>query len=121
MSRLLLGLGILGSALVAFVGATRDPEERLAVAALIGAAAVATGSLAALALLRLPTPGPARGRGTRNATARALRRGTWIGAAVGFLAVLRAVDGLTLVTGGFVVAAFVVAEFVLTSRSPTSR
>ncbi len=121
MSRLLLALGTLGIAISAFIVSTRDPAERVAVTVVIVSISLALGALAALALLRLGAARPACGRAARPPTARALRRGAWIGAAVGLLGALRAVDGLTVVTGGFVVAAFVVAELVLSSRAATSR
>lgn len=46
----------------------------------------------------------------------AVRRGVEIGALVAALGLLRAVDGLTVITGGFVVAGFVLAELVLSAR-----
>jgi hypothetical protein len=45
--------------------------------------------------------------------ARALRRGLGLGAVVAALGLLRAVDGLSVLTGGFVVAGFLLAEAVL--------
>jgi hypothetical protein len=47
----------------------------------------------------------------------AVRRGVEIGVLVAALGLLRAVDGLTLITGGFVVAGFVLAELVLSASS----
>jgi hypothetical protein len=46
-----------------------------------------------------------------------------VGALVAALGLLRAVDGLSLITGGFVVAGFVLAELVLTrgASSTTAR
>jgi hypothetical protein len=49
-----------------------------------------------------------------------VRRGIEVGALLAALGLLRAIDGLSLITGGFVVAGFVLAEFVLTAR-PTAR
>ena len=50
----------------------------------------------------------------------AMRRGFEIGSLVAALGLLRAVDGLTIITGGFVVAGFALAELVLFAR-PTVR
>jgi hypothetical protein len=49
-----------------------------------------------------------------------VRRGVEVGALVAALGLLRAVDGLSLITGGFVVAGFVLAELILTAR-PAAR
>jgi hypothetical protein len=51
----------------------------------------------------------------------AVRRGVEIGFLVAALGLLRAVDGLTLITGGFVVAGFVLAELVLSMSSSATR
>jgi hypothetical protein len=48
-----------------------------------------------------------------------IRRGLELGALVAALGLLRAIDGLTLITGGFVVGGFVLAEIVL-SRGASS-
>lgn len=68
-------------------------------------------SLAAL-LLSLPTGDGRR----RRAVAPALRRGIEVTAIVGLLLLLRVVDGLTVITGGFIVLGFMVAEFILSAR-----
>jgi hypothetical protein len=65
-----------------------------------------------------PTARPRRRRPNR---ARAVRRGVEVGALVAALGLLRAVDGLSLVTGGFVVAGFVLAELVLSASSTAAR
>lgn len=46
----------------------------------------------------------------------ALRRGIEVTAIVGLLLLLRVVDGLTLITGGFIVLGFIVAEVILAAR-----
>lgn len=46
----------------------------------------------------------------------ALRRGIEVTAIVGLLLLLRIVDGLTAITGGFIVLGFVVAELILSAR-----
>lgn len=55
-------------------------------------------------------------RRSRRAAAPALRRGIEVTAVVGLLMLLRVVDGLTAITGGFVVMGFVVAEAILSAR-----
>src|SRR5437667_315679 len=52
---------------------------------------------------------------------RAVRRGLEIGALLAALGLLRAIDGLTVITGGFVVAGFALAELVLSASSTTAR
>jgi hypothetical protein len=44
-----------------------------------------------------------------------------VGVLIAALGLLRAVDGLTVVTGGFVVAGFVLAELVLSVSSTAVR
>jgi hypothetical protein len=46
----------------------------------------------------------------------ALRRGIEVTAVVGLLLLLRVVDGLTVITGGFIVLGFVVAEVIVSAR-----
>ncbi len=46
----------------------------------------------------------------------ALRRGSEVSAMIALLLVLRVVDGLTLLTGGFIVLGFVAAEVILATR-----
>jgi len=62
----------------------------------------------------------ARPRRREPRRGRALRRGVSAGALVAALGLLRAVDGLTLVTGGFVIAGFALAELVLLTRPSAS-
>ena len=96
-----------------------DPDVPLAVGIVIAAVAVCAGAVAAALLMSLP---PAdRGR-RRRAAALALRRGIEVTAIVGLLLLLRVVDGLTVITGGFIVLAFLVAEVILSARPrPSSR
>jgi hypothetical protein len=90
-----------------------DPDVPLAVGLVIAAVAVCSGALAAALLLSLPSPG--RGR-RQPAAAPALRRGIEVTTIVGLLLLLRVVDGLTLITGGFIVLGFFVAELILSAR-----
>jgi hypothetical protein len=101
---------------------TRDPSEPLSVAAVVGAAAVAMACVVALVGVALEERDAtvARPRGRHPHRAPALRRGVEVGALLAALGLLRAIDGLSLITGGFVVAGFVLAELVLTAR-PTAR
>ena len=115
-------LALASLAVVAVVVLTRDPSEALAVGALIAGSSVFVASATALVSLALEERWAvrvrSRGQGPRRR--RALRRGLSVGALVAALALLRAVDGLTILTGGFVVAGFAVAELVLNAR-PTVR
>ncbi|MDP9276386.1 MAG: hypothetical protein M3O99_12435 [Chloroflexota bacterium] len=101
---------------------TRDPTEPLAVAAVVGSAAVAIACGVALVGVAVEQRDAAlvRPRRRRPQTARAVRRGVEVGALVAALGLLRAIDGLSLITGGFVVAGFVLAELVLSAR-PVAR
>jgi hypothetical protein len=90
-----------------------DPDLPLAVGLVIAAVAVCAGALSAALLLAVPAA--ARGRG-RRALAPALRRGIEVTAIVGLLLLLRVVDGLTVITGGFIVLGFLVAEVILSAR-----
>jgi heme O synthase-like polyprenyltransferase len=97
---------------------TRDPGEPLAVAAVVvgSAIAVACGvSLVGVAVEERDAA-LARPRRRRPQSARAVRRGIEAGTLLAALGLLRAVDGLSLITGGFVVAGFVLAELVLSAR-----
>jgi len=96
-----------------------DPEVPLAVGLVIAAVAVGSGAISALLLLSAPA---AEGRRRQRASAPALRRGIEVTAVVGLLLLLRVVDGLTVITGGFVVLGFLVAELILSARpTPSSR
>jgi hypothetical protein len=90
-----------------------EPDSALAVGLVIAAIAVCCGSTVAVLHVSLPLGEPRR---SRRVTAPALRRGTLVTAVVGLLLLLRVVDGLTLITGGFVVLGFVVAEVILSTR-----
>ena len=90
-----------------------DPDVPLAVGLVIAAIAVSSGATMAALLLSLPA---GEGRRSRRAVAPALRRGIEVTAIVGLLLLLRVVDGLTVITGGFIVLGFMVAEFILSSR-----
>ena len=104
-------------AAVALVVLTRDPTEPLAVAAVIAGSAIAAACTVALLGIAVEGPRPRRRRPRQGV---ALRRGLEIGAVVAALGLLRAADGLTLITGGFVVAGFVLAEVVMSAR-PAAR
>jgi len=101
---------------------TRDPSEPLAVAAVVGGSAIAMACAVALVGVAVEERDAALARPRRRQPlrARAVRRGIEVGALVAALGLLRAVDGLSLITGGFVVAGFVLAELVLTAR-PAAR
>jgi len=96
-----------------------DPDAALAVGIVIAAVAVCAGAVTAALLLSVA----ASDRGhRRRAAAPALRRGIEVTAVVGLLLLLRVVDGLTVITGGFIVLGFVVAEVILSARPrPSSR
>ncbi|TME69266.1 MAG: hypothetical protein E6I48_15970 [Chloroflexi bacterium] len=95
---------------------TIDPDVPLAVGFVIAAVAVCSGALAAALLLSVPEAG--RGR-QKRAVAPALRRGAELTAIIALLLLLRVVDGLTPITGGFIVLGFFVAEVILSAR-PTA-
>jgi hypothetical protein len=101
---------------------TRDPTEPLAVAWVVGGSAIAIACAVALVgvVIEERDAALARPRRRRAQLSRAVRRGIEAGALVAALGLLRAVDGLSLITGGFVVAGFVLAELVLTAR-PAAR
>jgi hypothetical protein len=110
--------GVAGVASVALAAGTRDPTDPIAVIAVIAGASLAIGAAAALVGLWLEERWAPLGRRRmlRTQWIRALRRGVEIGAVVAALASLRAIDGLTLITGGFVVAGLALAEIVLAAR-----
>jgi len=83
------------------------------VGVVIAAIAVCSGATGAALLLSLPATD---GRRSRRAVAPALRRGIEVTAIVGLLLLLRVVDGLTVITGGFIVLGFIVAEVILSAR-----
>ena len=101
---------------------TREPTEPLAVAGVVGASAIAIACAVALVGVAVADRDAALARPRRRHADRApaLRRGALVGALIAALGLLRAIDGLSLITGGFVVAGFVLGELVLTAR-PTAR
>lgn len=94
-----------------------DPDVPLAVGLVIAAVAVCSGAISAALILSVPA---AEGARRRHAVAPALRRGIEVTAIVGLLLLLRVVDGLTVITGGFVVLGFSVAEAILSTRPRAS-
>jgi ABC-type transport system involved in cytochrome c biogenesis permease subunit len=108
----------LGAVVVVFVVLTRDPADPISVGAVIaGASAVAAGVMGRVALgIEERWAGHARLRRSELRRRRVVRRALGFGAIVAALALLRAVDGLTIVTGGFVIAGFALAELVLAAR-----
>jgi heme O synthase-like polyprenyltransferase len=110
-------------AAVIFVLVTRDPTEPLAVAAVVVGAAVAVACVVALVGIAVEERDAAlaRPRRRRPLRGRAVRRGVEIGVLLAALGLLRAIDGLSLITGGFVVAGFVLAELVLSASSSAAR
>lgn len=94
-----------------------DPDVPLAVGLVIAAVAVCVGAMSAALLLSVPV---AEGRRRQRAAAPALRRGIEVTAIVGLLLLLRVADGLTVITGGFIVLGFLVAEVILAARPRAS-
>lgn len=96
-----------------------DPDVPLAVGLVIASLSVCAGAASSAVLLSMPPP--ERGRRPRP-VAPALRRGAEIAAIVGLLLVLRVVDGLTVITGGFIVLGFLIAEAIISARPrPSTR
>ncbi len=90
-----------------------EPEMPLAVGLVIAAVAVCSGAVAAALLLSVR----ANERGHHgHAVAPSLRRGIEVTAIVALLLLLRVVDGLTVITGGFIVLGFLVAEVIVSAR-----
>ncbi|HEY3218573.1 MAG TPA: hypothetical protein VGK15_05760 [Candidatus Limnocylindria bacterium] len=104
----------------AVVVLARDPEEPWAVALLIASLGVATGA-GAFAWQQRPRPTDQGRRAVWPRRTDALRRAVESGAIVVALLWLRAVDGLSLLTAIFVVAAFAVSELVLSARPVSPR
>jgi len=90
-----------------------DPDVPFAIGVVIAAVAVCAGAIAAALMLSIPL---GESRRLQRRAAPALRRGIEVTAIVGLLLLLRVVDGLTVITGGFIVAGFLVAEAVLSAR-----
>jgi len=116
-------VALIALAVVVFAVLTRDPAEPLAVAAVLAGSSVAIAALVALAGIAVEERDAALARPRRRRPRRlpALRRGLEAGVLIAALGLLRAVDGLTVVTGGFVVAGFVLAEIVLSVSSSAVR
>ncbi len=110
-------------AAVTYLVLTRDPTDPLAVGAVVGGSAITLACAVALVGLAVEERDAAlaRPRARRPQRLRAVRRGIEIGALVAALGLLRAVDGLSLITGGFVVVGFVLAELVLSASSTGAR
>ncbi len=117
MARAPLAIAVTAAVALALTVTLRDPGEPFAVASAVVSLAVIAGALAALAGLRLAALGAPGGRVPARSRRGALRRGAEIGGAIGLLALLRAVDGLTPLTGSFIVLAFVAAEAVVSARA----
>jgi len=90
-----------------------DPSVPLAVGLVIASVAVCCGAVCAALLLSVSG---GAGRRRPRAAAPALRRGIEVTAVVGLLLLLRVIDGLTVITGGFIVLGFLVAEVILSAR-----
>jgi len=108
---------------VIYLVLTRDPTDPLTVGVVVGGSAIALACAVALVGVAVEERDAAlaRPRARRPHRFRAVRRGIEIGALVAALGLLRAVDGLSLITGGFVVAGFVLAELVLSASSTGAR
>ena len=82
----------------------------------VAGAGIAIGALVAAVLVSAGTRRIRRGKKRDLAVARGLRRGAMAGSSLGLIALLRVLDGLTVLTAIFVIAPFVVAEVVLSTR-----
>lgn len=119
MRRALEIAAIAGLAIATLTIVLRDPDQPFAVAALVAAVALGVGAASARVLLALAKGG--RSARARHEQARAVRRGVGLGAIAGILLALRAIDGFTPLTAGFVLLAFALAEVALTARTPSVR
>lgn len=81
---------------------------------------MATGAGALAALLLLRSAGVGRSARARASRVRALRRGAEVGAALGLIATLQVIGGLTLLTALFVLLSFAIAEYVLSAGASAS-
>ena len=99
-----------------FTVATRDPDGPLSVGLVVAGLGIAIGALVAAALVSSGTRRVRRGRKREAAVTTGIRRGVMAGSALGLIALLRVLDGLTPLTAVFVIAPFVVAEVVLSTR-----
>ena len=96
--------------------ATRDPDGPLSVGLVVAGAGITIGALIAAVLVATGTRRLRRGKRRELAIATGLRRGAMAGSSLGLIALLRVLDGLTLLTAIFVIVPFVVAEVVLSTR-----
>lgn len=103
---------------MAAVTLTREPTDRVAVVAVVLGAALVAACLTAMVALALEERSASFARPRRRAPRRATawRRALGVGALVATIGLLRAVDGLTVLTAGFVLAGFILAELVLSTR-----
>lgn len=95
---------------------THEPEGP-SIAVAIAAVAVAASAIAALAFLGSTPSG--RSTRARSARTRAMRRGAEVGAAIGLVAALQVVGGLTPLTALFVFLSFAIAEYVVSAGAPS--
>lgn len=119
MSRALTLAALAGLVLLVGTVALRDPDQPYAIPAFVIGVGLVVGALASRVMLALGRSGRSA-RAARDRT-RALRRGVGLGAIVAILVALRAIDGLSPLTAGFVVLAFALAEVALTARTPSVR
>ncbi len=113
-------VAVAGVAAAAAIMVARDPEEAWAVAVVVVALGAAAGAASTMLMLRDPRSDRRR-RPASIGRAVAVRRGIEIAVAVMLLLWLRVVDGLSPITGSFVVGAFAVAEVVLSASARPSR
>ena len=88
----------------------------MSVGLVVAGAGIAMGALVAAVLVSGGTRRVRRGKKRDAAVATGLRRGAMAGSAIGLIALLRVLDGLTPLTAIFVIAPFIVAEVVLSTR-----
>lgn len=119
MRRALEVASLAGLAVATLTVSLVDPDQPFAIWLLAGAVAVAVGALSARALLAVARAG--RSARARIERTQALRRGAAVGAIAGILLALRAIDGFTPLTAGFVILAFALAEVALSARTPAAR
>jgi len=107
-----------GAAIVVLTVVTRDVDDRGALALVVAGATLTSAGLAGLGAIFLEERAAAGATPRRRPAhrGRAARRGIGLGLVVGAFALLRAVDGLSVITATFVLAGFVLAELVLSSR-----
>ena len=119
MRRALEATALAGLAIGTLTVSLLDPDQPFAIWLLVGAVALVVGALSSRVLLAAARAG--RSARARSERSRALRRGAALGAIAGILLALRAIDGFTPLTAGFVILAFALAEVALTARTPSVR